>query len=931
MWSWGNTQVFTGPDHGLSGSAPSFPSAPFSPPLSSLPLPDPNLQNLPCLPPVASSPAPSLPLPGAEPLVPVFLPLDLKNALGAALDSIRAAGGGGSNNQSSAASIGIPTTEASTQVAVPPALGSVHANSACGGAVSTGAVENVNSVVNTASDASYTPGEVVRYWSKNRNQWICAMVKSACLDASGAIVAYDLDCKHGVPVSRVRRPSKALDGTHPGSDEQEFSVGEHVRYWSQTHAKWVDVRVQRVHRNSEGRVLAYDLTAKANADVSRVRPASWPADAPAPAPLPKRGASDAQQSNAGCVSELLSPPYGGGANESAAYAVCTNSASTGSTNPGAVNGSAPQTAEDQVQEGPLCFAVGEHVKYLSESKGRWVEGVVLSRYEVNGTLMYDLNCKRGTRAEQLQPTVGSFQPGAKVEYWSTSTHRWVPACLVRINRHTDRCDLDIKRGAFLGRIRRMQSPVEAGSSGLVDSGAAEDKGSASTAPAAVLGGPDNVKAKGELAGVPAATSPGVDTQSVTQRSAEAVKEASDKKSVAAPQSSTADTELSTRTLNSSSTKAQLASELASKPNVDSNTKMDLSLRQKHTPELSMKAAAAATAAAATVAAPVPAKVRAGAERDAIAAPESESSLEAQAKALAAARKEEDEWEKWKAQREKTRHRSRRTREDQAPKVQANEVSDAQREPLHDVLPQAPVQPLPRIQRSRSRSRRRSTHESRTTFGATEGRKEVVLRPAKHIRESEKADKKSSKAHKQTEPKIPTASTCKTQEKPERKSPNKGRRRRRKRSSSSSASHRNRKNRADDRMHKRSRSNDSGHGGRRRLQRAGNFSSGPATPSQNSLVDGQVHTQLPPAVQPPNCMLPPPGMMHAPSVSMQAHLGMMQSSPVMLQAAHAMPFGATGEMPCAFDFRARFPPPPPPPSQSSPWGALPPPPAPVRAG
>ncbi|CAJ1405643.1 unnamed protein product [Effrenium voratum] len=73
----------------------------------------------------------------------------------------------------------------------------------------------------------------------------------------------------------------------PTDSSRVFAIGEKVRYWSGTHAKWVDAHVQRINLGPAGDLISYDLSAKAQAEISRVKDASTPEDAPPPVrPLP---------------------------------------------------------------------------------------------------------------------------------------------------------------------------------------------------------------------------------------------------------------------------------------------------------------------------------------------------------------------------------------------------------------------------------------------------------------------------------------------------------------------------------------------------------------------------------------------------------------------------------------------------------------------
>lgn len=48
------------------------------------------------------------------------------------------------------------------------------------------------------------------------------------------------------------------------------------------------------------------------------------------------------------------------------------------------------------------FALGEQVQYWSDSKNRWMDAIVEGIRLKEGTVVYDLNCKRGAQAEKIQ-------------------------------------------------------------------------------------------------------------------------------------------------------------------------------------------------------------------------------------------------------------------------------------------------------------------------------------------------------------------------------------------------------------------------------------------------------------------------------------------------------------------------------------------------
>jgi len=103
-------------------------------------------------------------------------------------------------------------------------------------------------------------------------------------------------------------------------------------------------------------------------------------------------------------------------------------------------------------DNPGMFSLGERVQYWSETLARWVDSTVISKHIGGGCVLYDLSCKKGTPEERLRPI---FNNGDRVKYWSSSG-RWVSAVLLKVHAGRDVCDLNVKRGATINRIRKVQ-------------------------------------------------------------------------------------------------------------------------------------------------------------------------------------------------------------------------------------------------------------------------------------------------------------------------------------------------------------------------------------------------------------------------------------------------------------------------------------------
>ncbi|CAE8601618.1 unnamed protein product, partial [Polarella glacialis] len=102
---------------------------------------------------------------------------------------------------------------------------------------------------------TFAVGALVEYDSASTGSWIPAKVLAHRPDG-----LYDLDCKPGVPSSRVRGPNFA---------PPEHQVGAEVEYFSETKGDWILARVQ-VYDAITG---AYDLDVKPSVFPSRIRAA----------------------------------------------------------------------------------------------------------------------------------------------------------------------------------------------------------------------------------------------------------------------------------------------------------------------------------------------------------------------------------------------------------------------------------------------------------------------------------------------------------------------------------------------------------------------------------------------------------------------------------------------------------------------------------
>lgn len=178
-----------------------------------------------------------------------------------------------------------------------------------------------------------------------------------------------------------------------------YDVGDKVRYWSNSHQKWVEAHVQKVHRAPDGSILSYDLSKKPQVDASQAQGNSAPSQ-------PKRR-------------ELPKP--------------LKRKASNGE------------------------FEVGTEVQYFSEVAQRYIEATVEAvMKEADGSLIYDLNVKKGVQPDHLRAGNEVYKEGDDVEYWSVSVKTWVPAKVTKFDAAAQLCDLDVKPLAPAYRVRKAK-------------------------------------------------------------------------------------------------------------------------------------------------------------------------------------------------------------------------------------------------------------------------------------------------------------------------------------------------------------------------------------------------------------------------------------------------------------------------------------------
>uniref|UniRef100_A0A7S1F134 Calpain catalytic domain-containing protein n=1 Tax=Noctiluca scintillans TaxID=2966 RepID=A0A7S1F134_NOCSC len=100
--------------------------------------------------------------------------------------------------------------------------------------------------------AMFSPGEQLEYYSESQGRWI----RTNVVRFDAAQNTYDLTCKVGVPVNKLRKPQGVT-----------FAVGEAVLYYSESQRQWVKAVVRGYNKEED----TYDLDIKLGAIAERVR------------------------------------------------------------------------------------------------------------------------------------------------------------------------------------------------------------------------------------------------------------------------------------------------------------------------------------------------------------------------------------------------------------------------------------------------------------------------------------------------------------------------------------------------------------------------------------------------------------------------------------------------------------------------------------
>eukprot|EP00441_Pelagodinium_beii_P041272 CAMPEP_0197638918 /NCGR_PEP_ID=MMETSP1338-20131121/13700_1 /TAXON_ID=43686 ORGANISM="Pelagodinium beii, Strain RCC1491" /NCGR_SAMPLE_ID=MMETSP1338 /ASSEMBLY_ACC=CAM_ASM_000754 /LENGTH=644 /DNA_ID=CAMNT_0043211579 /DNA_START=3 /DNA_END=1938 /DNA_ORIENTATION=+ len=283
---------------------------------------------------------------------------------------------------------------------------------------------------------AYPAGAVVEYHSPSSGGWISTKV----IAFNKALGLYDLECKHQVPVSKIRwpgpgAPAPVLPATGSGLQSHTgpaFPIGSQVEYNSTSFGAWVPGTVIAYYESG-----LYDLNCKAQVPPEKLRwpegqafsPSASPSRLPAqpalsrgltidgspvngyPAAQPVQAAASAPSVIPGQAMQIsgvqLRPSIAQVSTgpvpvsvSTGPVSVATGSLSVASTNPK----SGPTTGTVSIVNSPDAkYAVGADVEYDSSTHGRFVPAKVLAFHPSSG--LYDLDVKQHVAPAKIRMPV----------------------------------------------------------------------------------------------------------------------------------------------------------------------------------------------------------------------------------------------------------------------------------------------------------------------------------------------------------------------------------------------------------------------------------------------------------------------------------------------------------------------------------------------
>ncbi|CAK9075664.1 Guanylate-binding protein 1 (GTP-binding protein 1) (GBP-1) (mGBP-1) (mGBP1) (Guanine nucleotide-binding protein 1) (Interferon-gamma-inducible protein MAG-1) (Interferon-induced guanylate-binding protein 1) [Durusdinium trenchii] len=272
----------------------------------------------------------------------------------------------------------------------------------------------------------FKEGDSVEYRSASTG-WIPAKV----LKVKGDL--YDLDCKQDVPPDRMRMTKDS---------ESAFSSGDLVEYFSASQGKWIPAKV--LLRKQDGRL---DLDCKQDVVITNVRKPDVTA---ATSFAPGDHVEYYSSSQANWISATVRAVKAGRIDLDCKPDVL----------PEHVRRPLPPPGSEPL---PTLLEQGQAVEYFGAKLQRWIPAKVLKR---NSDGTYDLDCKTNVQPAKVRRlksaslesspsstvTLAPYKEGDRVEYFSGSQSRWIPARVLGVTPE-GRFHLDCKSDVPAEKIR----------------------------------------------------------------------------------------------------------------------------------------------------------------------------------------------------------------------------------------------------------------------------------------------------------------------------------------------------------------------------------------------------------------------------------------------------------------------------------------------
>eukprot|EP00913_Durusdinium_trenchii_P022377 g21021.t1 len=317
------------------------------------------------------------------------------------------------------------------------------------------------------SESAFSSGDLVEYFSASQanslvasrsnpvergrpqGKWIPAKVLLRKQDRR-----LDLDCKQDVVITNVRKP----DVTAATS----FAPGDHVEYYSSSQANWISATVRAV---KAGRI---DLDCKPDVLPEHVR---RPLPPPGSEPLPTLLEQGQAVEYFGAKLQRWIPAKVLKRNSDGTYDLDCKT----NVQPAKKHRSPPELSDladlvdrqsASLESSPSStvtlapYKEGDRVEYFSGSQSRWIPARVLG---VTPEGRFHLDCKSDVPAEKIRPPSKKtldYQVGDVVDYFGASKGLWISTKVLKINEDGT-FDLACKPRVLPENMRKAVSTTEA--------------------------------------------------------------------------------------------------------------------------------------------------------------------------------------------------------------------------------------------------------------------------------------------------------------------------------------------------------------------------------------------------------------------------------------------------------------------------------------